>query len=177
MEIHFCMISVSLFHKLTDSRSEIWVFLDRLTTWVSLRDPDNLICVFFFPPDCNESFLFSSHWTWTLTDLPLHLPGNLLPFQVSHPASSSHALQTGSSYSLRGSISPRRNVAFLFSQEFKLPKDHAPQKPLLFFCSELCHHHHLVDRSGEQPGAGAEESGEFMYLFIVFFIIINLNFF
>lgn len=59
------------------------------------------------------------------------------------------------------------NVVFLSLQEFKLPKDYTSQKPLPVVCSQLCDHHHLVDSSGKQSGAGAEESSEFVYLCVI----------
>lgn len=78
-------------------------------------------------------------------------------------------------YSLIAWISrPWCRVYFLFLQEFKLPKDHSSQKPLLFFCPELCDHHYLVDSSGKQPGTSAEESSEFNIVFIIT-IITNIT--
>lgn len=48
-----------------------------------------------------------------------------------------------------------------------MPKDYTSQKPLPVVCSQLCDHHHLVDSSGKQSGAGAEESSEFVYLCVI----------
>ena len=55
-----------------------------------------------------------------------------------------------------------------------MPKDHSSQKPLLFFCPELCDHHYLVDSSGKQPGTGAEESSECFYCFFLIIAIITI---
>lgn len=58
---------------------------------------------------------------------------------------------------------------FFFWQKFKLPEDHPAQKPLPVICPKLCDHHHLADRSGQQPGAGSEEPGEFIPLHLHYY--------
>lgn len=48
-----------------------------------IHESNNFVLV--FPPDCNESPLFSSHRTRAVTHIPLHLPWNIFPLQVSQP--------------------------------------------------------------------------------------------
>ena len=54
----------------------------------------------FFLPDGDESVLFGAHRTRAVPDLPLRLPRNILPLQVSQLTSPWHAWQTDNSLSL-----------------------------------------------------------------------------
>lgn len=38
-----------------------------------------------FFPDYAKSVLLGPHWQWSVTDIPVYITGNILPFQVSLP--------------------------------------------------------------------------------------------
>lgn len=67
------------------------------------------------PTDGNESPLLGPDWTWTFSHIPLHFPGNLLPFQVSQkinnifPSITSVTIKRLSDQTL--SLSPRRSLS------------------------------------------------------------------
>ncbi|KAF3842832.1 hypothetical protein F7725_001681, partial [Dissostichus mawsoni] len=63
--------------------------------------------------DGHESLLLGSHRTWPIPDLALRLPGDILPFQVSHQIYSYHALYADMSLSCQR-ITLHKNLFFSF---------------------------------------------------------------
>lgn len=111
-------------------------------------------------PHPNRRQWISSTWPWLDMDFLSH-PSSF-PWESSSISSEPKNKQHFPIHHISDDQTIKWLNAFsLSSQEFKLPTDHAPQKPLLLLRSELSDHHHPADGSGQQLWDGAEESSRF----------------